>query len=839
MTIRIKKAVITDPALASRVGTDKESVKTSFLNHLIFSLSRDVYTATPHDYYTAIALSVRDRLVEKWIRTQGHYYSEDPRRVYYLSLEFLIGRTLGNSIINLQIHQPVEQALEELGVDLDELREVEVDAGLGNGGLGRLAACFLDSLASLGYPAHGYGIRYEYGIFTQKIENGYQVETADKWLQLGNAWELGRPEVAFTVKFGGRVEGIPQADGTTRFKWVDAHEVHASPYDIPIPGYGNKTVNTLRLWAAKATTDFDLNFFNSGDYVAAVEHKNQDENISRVLYPNDNFAKGKELRLKQQYFFVSATLQDILRRYRLTPNNESISNHKDLRHLPEKAVIQLNDTHPVIAIPETMRLLLDEEGLGWEAAWDITSRLFCYTNHTVLPEALEKWSVGLMEYILPRHVQIIREINRRFLAEVEKKYPGDHARAEKMAIITGGHDPVIRMANLAIVACQKVNGVAALHTEILKDRVFPEFHEFYPGKFVNVTNGITHRRWLRKCNPGLSELITKKIGGDWIHDLTKLKGLEPLAEDLLFRERFRLVKRENKVRLAEYIRQANGIDISLDSMFDAQVKRFHEYKRQLLNLLSVIALYNRIRENPTLDVVPRTVIFSGKSAPGYHMAKLIIKLINSVADVVNNDPAIGSKLKVVFLANYSVSLAEKIIPAADLSQQVSTAGMEASGTGNMKFALNGALTIGTLDGANVEIKEEVGDDNIFIFGLTAEEVSELRRKGYSAQEYYEKNSELKKVIDLISGNHFSKESPGLFQPIVDSLLRNNDYYLLFADFASYMEMQDKVSETYKHPEIWYKKAILNVARMGKFSSDRSIQEYAENIWKIKPSFCDH
>lgn len=834
MAMRIKKAELTDPSISMRVSSDKEAIKASFLNHLTFSLSRDVYSATDHDYYTAMALTVRDRLVEKWIRTQERYYMEDPRRVYYLSLEFLIGRTLGNSIINLQMYQPVEQALEELGIDIEELREVEVDAGLGNGGLGRLAACFMDSLACLGYPAHGYGIRYEYGIFTQKIENGYQVETADKWLQLGNAWELGRPEVIFPVKFGGHVEGTPQPDGTVKYKWVDGHEVTASPYDIPIPGYGNKTVNTLRLWAAKATNDFDLNFFNSGDYVAAVEHKNQDENISRVLYPNDNFAKGKELRLKQQYFFVSATLQDIIRRFRLTQDGPDGVQHADLTELPKKTVIQLNDTHPVIAVPEMMRLLMDEEGFGWEAAWAVTSKLFCYTNHTVMPEALEKWSVGLMEYILPRHVQIIREINRRFLAEVEKQHPGDNGRLEKMSIISGGNDPVIRMANLAIVASQKVNGVAALHTEILKDRVFPEFHEFFPGKFVNVTNGITHRRWLRKCNTGLSSLITKKIGDVWMDDLSKLKGLEAFADDPLFRERFRLVKRANKVRLAEYIRKANGIDVSLDSMFDAQVKRFHEYKRQLLNVLSVVAYYNRIRENPKADIVPRTVIFSGKSAPGYHMAKLIIKLINSVGQVINSDPVVGNKLKVVFLANYSVSLAEKIIPASDLSQQISTAGMEASGTGNMKFALNGAVTIGTLDGANVEIKEEVGDDNIFIFGLTADQVEDLRKKGYQSRDYYEKNAELKKVIDLISENHFSHESPGLFQPIIDSLLRNNDYYLLLADFASYMEAQDRVGETYKNPEIWYKKAIMNVARMGKFSSDRSIREYAENIWKVKP-----
>jgi starch phosphorylase len=822
------------PSQNGRKGTDKDSIKKSFTGHLTFSRAKDVYSATPHDYYTSLALTVRDRMVDRWIQTQQTYYKGKAKRVYYLSLEFLIGRTLGNSIINLQMHQATQQALEELGIDLEELRDVEVDAGLGNGGLGRLAACFMDSLASLQLPAHGYGIRYEYGIFTQKIEHGYQVETADKWLELGNPWELARPEVLLPVKFYGRVEVQKWPDGRERFVWVDGHDVFATPYDTPVPGYGNNTVNSLRLWAAKATNEFELSFFNSGDYVAAVETKNQDENISRVLYPNDNFAKGKELRLKQQYFFVSATIQDALRRFRATPTGDPERPHFTLEEFPDHAVFQLNDTHPVIAIPELMRILMDEEGLEWEAAWSITSRVFNYTNHTVLPEALEKWPVGLLEHILPRHMQIIREIDRRFRVELEKRHPGDAGRMERMAIITGGHEPQVRMANLAIIACGRVNGVAALHTEILKSTVFPEFHAFYPGKFLNVTNGITHRRWLRKCNTELSRLLTKQIGDVWIRNLDELRRLEPLAADPLFRQKFHLVKRFNKVRLAEHILKQNGVHVSLDSMFDCQIKRFHEYKRQLLNILGVIARYNRIKADPKAPVVPRTVIFAGKSAPGYFMAKLIIKLINSVGDVVNNDPEIGNKLKVVFLANYSVSLAEKIIPAADLSEQISTAGMEASGTGNMKFALNGALTIGTLDGANVEIGEEVGWDNIFIFGLKAHEVDALRKTGYHPHAIYEKNPELKRVLDMIRDNAFSPEQPGLFQPILDSLLGGGDFYLLLEDFASYMACQDEVDRTYADQDLWYEKAILNVARMGKFSSDRAIREYAENIWKIKP-----
>jgi len=814
-------------------GMDKEAIKAAFWHHLVYSNAKDTHSATQRDYYTSLALTVRDRLVERWIETQQAYYNADAKRVYYLSLEFLIGRTLGNSVINLQMYQACAQALEEIGFNLEEMRDIETDAGLGNGGLGRLAACFLDSMATLGIPALGYGIRYEYGIFAQKIENGYQVEHADNWLRYGNPWELPRPEILLPVKFYGRVAVNQTQDGKPRFEWVDTQDVMAMPYDTPVPGYANNTVNSLRLWAARATNDFDLSFFNSGDYVSAVENKNQNENISRVLYPNDNFVKGKELRLKQQYFFVSATLQDAVRRYKQTPDRNEGVKHADMRNFHKKAVFQLNDTHPVIAIPDLMRILMDEEGLEWEDSWEVVKNAFNYTNHTVLPEALEKWPVWLIEQILPRHMQIIHEINRRFLVEVAQRYPGDTEKLKRLSIVSEGQEPHVRMAHLAFVGSSRVNGVAALHTEILKNHIFHEFHELYPEKLFNVTNGITHRRWLKKCNTALSDLLTQNIGDEWARNLEHIKNLEKFSDDALFREKWHIVKHGNKIRLAEYILRENKVKVNLDSIFDCHIKRFHEYKRQLLNVLRVIALYNRIKANPSALFVPRTVMFAGKAAPGYAMAKLIIKLINSVGDVVNNDPVVGNKLKVLFLANYSVSLAEKIIPAADLSQQISTAGMEASGTGNMKFALNGALTIGTLDGANVEIKEEVGDDNIFIFGLKDKEVTELRKQGYNPHQYLDSNAELRKVIEMIAGNAFSPNAQGLFQPILDSLL-NGDYYMLFADFADYMACDDRVAVTYTDRDEWNRKSILNVARMAKFSSDRAISEYVKNIWKTDP-----
>jgi starch phosphorylase len=738
----------------------------------------------------------------------------------------LIGRLLGNNLLNLQMDEAAHDAMTDLGLDLEKLEDYEWDAGLGNGGLGRLAACFLDSMATLELPAYGYGIRYEYGIFFQKILGGQQVETPDNWLRYGNPWELPRPEYLYPVKFYGRVEQTARADGRPRFEWKDGQDVLAMAYDVPVPGFGNQTVNTLRLWSAKSTREFDLNYFNSGDYVAAVEQKNQNENITRVLYPSDNVYQGKELRLKQEYFFVTATLQDAIRRYKKT--------HPDFGVFADKTAFQLNDTHPAIAIPEMMRLLMDEEGLEWDSAWDLTNKVFAYTNHTVMPEALEHWPAAMMAHLLPRHMQIIGEINRRFLEAVAKRYPGDQSKLKTMSIIGEGPDPQVKMAHLAIVGSHSVNGVAELHTSILKEKVFPEFNDFFPGKFNNKTNGITPRRWLNTCNRDLAGLITKKIGNGWVKDLTQLKKLEPFADDVLFREKWQVVKRSNKIRLAEYIRRHNGIEVPVDSLFDCQVKRMHEYKRQLLNILGVIARYNQIKENPNGQHVKRTVIFAGKAAPSYATAKLIIRLINAVAEKVNHDPEVGQNLKVVFLANYGVSLAELIIPAADLSQQISTAGMEASGTGNMKFALNGALTIGTLDGANVEIMEEVGVDNIFIFGLKADQVLDLRRQGYDPRKYYDSQPRLKKVLDLMAGGHFSPEEPGLFQPLVDNLLNQGDHYMLLADFADYLRCQHEVDQTFLQPDLWLKKSIYNVARMGKFSSDRSIAQYASEIWKVDP-----
>ncbi len=704
-------------------------------------------------------------------------------------------------------------------------REYEPDMGLGNGGLGRLAACFLDSMATLELPAFGYGIRYEYGIFSQEVENGYQIEKPDNWIKLGNPWEIIRRDLSYRVKFYGKVEMIHKADGEYDYKWVDTEDILAIASDIPIPGYRTNTVNNLRLWQAKATSEFSFEQFNVGNYIAAVESKNTSENISKVLYPNDTFDKGKFLRLKQQYFFVSATLQDIIRKYKI--------NHETFHRFAEKTSIQLNDTHPVIAIPELMRIFLDQEDLTWEEAWDITTKTFAYTNHTIVPEALEEWTVNIMEQLLPRHLQIIYEINRRFIEEVKSTYTTDPAILTELSILREYPVKKIKMSNLAIVGSHSVNGVAELHTEILTRVLFPHFYELYPEKFKNVTNGITPRRWLKTANPQLSGIITDRIGEGWVKDLASLKKLEEFIDDKDFYENWRSTKWLNKLLLVQYIENEHNIKINPESIFDVQVKRFHEYKRQLLNLLHVITLYNRIKDNPKGDFVPRTVIFAGKAAPAYFMAKLVIKLINSVGSVVNSDPDVKEKLKVIFLKNYSVSLAEKIIPASDLSEQISTAGFEASGTGNMKFALNGALTIGTMDGANIEIRREVGKENIFIFGLIADEVFSLKTNGYFPREYYEKNAELKRVIDMIRSNYFNKSEPGIFDPIIDGLL-NVDYYCLFADYESYIKTQDKVSKLYLDQDKWTKKSIYNVARIGKFSSDRSIKEYADKIWGVKP-----
>ncbi len=807
-------------------GVDVTSVRQSIARRLAFSVGKDTITATPRDWFYATAFMTRDRLIERWMETMRSYYVADAKRVYYLSLEFLMGRTLMNSLLNLSIDKECSQALRQLGVDLAQVREMEADAALGNGGLGRLAACFLDSMATLNLPGYGYGIRYEYGMFAQRIEAGRQVEQPDNWLRYGNPWEFPRPEVLYQVKFGGRVVEFSDEHGVLRHHWVDTEDVMAMAHDTPIPGYATSTVNNMRLWAAKASRDFDLTYFNEGNYIKAVEDKNESENLSKVLYPNDATNMGRELRLKQQYFFVCASLQDILFRF---------SNfHEDFDELPDKVAIQLNDTHPAIAIPELMRILVDLNHLDWDKAWDITTRTFSYTNHTLMSEALETWPVAMFEQILPRHLQIIYEINHRFLTAVMHSFPGENEMRRRMSIIGEEQGKRVRMAHLAIVGSHKVNGVAQLHTELMKQTIFADFDRYFPGKIINMTNGITPRRWLNQANPLLAALITARIGGGWLKDLTELRRLIPFAEDAQFRQEFAAVKRANKQGFAAEIKRTLGLEIDVDSMFDVQIKRIHEYKRQLLNVLHVVALYKRMCDAPQSEVVPRTVIFGGKAAPGYAIAKLIIKLINDVAEIVNNDVRVHGRMKLVFVPNYGVSVAHKIIRAADLSQQISTAGTEASGTGNMKLALNGALTIGTLDGANVEILSEVGADNMFIFGLNADEVVKLRASGYRPVDYYLANDELRLAIDMIARGYFSPEEPERFRPIVDNLLENGDHYLLLADYASYAACQKEVEAAYRDREQWVRKAILNVANMGKFSSDRTISQYAEQIWNAKP-----
>lgn len=797
----------------------------SLLEHLTYSLAKDSFSATQRDKFDAVVLSVRDQIVERWIKTQQQYYDADAKRVYYLSLEFLMGRLLNSYISNLGLMGQYSQSLDVFGLSYEDLLELEWDAGLGNGGLGRLAACFLDSLASMYYPAYGYGIRYEFGIFAQRIKDGYQVETPDNWLRYGNRWEFLRPEVLYPVRFYGRVNPIACGSGRLRMVWSDTEEVMAMAYDYPVPGYLNGIVNTLRLWSAKATRDFNLSYFNSGDYMKAMEDKNQTENISKVLYPDDHTTAGKELRLKQQYFFVAATLRDIIRRYRKF--------HKTYAELPDKVAIQLNDTHPTIAIAELMRILVDEEGLPWETSWDITQKTFAYTNHTVLPEALETWTEGLFAHLLPRHLQIIQEIDRRFMIEVQTSFPNEPQRAQNMTLITGDGDRRIHMARLAIVGSHTVNGVSALHSELLKKTVFPDFYAVTPKKFTNVTNGITYRRWLIESNPRLSALITEAIGDTWMEDLSELKALEPFAADSEFCRKFREVKHINKEEFAAYLGQTCDHTFRPLFMLDCQVKRMHEYKRQMLNVLHAITLYNRLREGRVDETfIPRTILFAGKSAPGYWLCKLIIKLIHAVAETVANNPTVREKLQVIFVPNYSVSLAQRIMPAAELSEQISTAGFEASGTGNMKFTLNGALTIGTLDGANVEIRQEVGDENFFLFGLTAEEVM-AQRHAYRPQQYYEQDPELRQAINQLLEGHFSTDNPSLFHPIVRTLL-DVDWFFVLADFASYVACQDRVSATYRDKERWTKMAVLNVARAGFFSSDRAIRQYAEHIWNARP-----
>ena len=807
-------------------GVDVDSVHRSIAHRLVFSVGKDALTATPRDWFYATAFMTRDRLIERWMETMRSYYVADAKRVYYLSMEFLMGRTLMNGLLNLSFDKECGQALQQHGVDLRQVSEIESDAALGNGGLGRLAACFLDSMATLNLPGYGYGIRYEYGMFSQCIEGGRQVEHPDNWLRYGNPWEFPRPEVLYPVKFGGRVVQFSDEDGVLRHHWVDTEDVMAMAYDTPIPGFATPTVNNMRLWTAKASRDFELKYFNEGNYIKAVEDKNASENLSKVLYPDDSTTMGRELRLKQQYFFVCASLQDILYRFSKF--------HKDFDELPDKVAIQLNDTHPSIAIAELMRVLVDINHLEWGKAWDITTRTFSYTNHTLMSEALETWPVAMFEQLLPRHLQIIYEINHRFLKGVKHSFPGDNALRQRISIVGEEDGKRVRMAHLAIVGSHKVNGVAQIHTELMKQTIFADFDRYYPGKIINLTNGITPRRWLNQANPLLSDLITSRIGDGWIKDLGQLRRLIPLADDAQFQQEVAAVKRGNKQRFAAELRQTLNVEIDVDSLFDVQIKRIHEYKRQLLNVLHVVTLYKRICAAPHSETAPRTVIFGGKAAPGYAMAKLIIKLINDVAEIVNNDIRVQGRLKLVFVPNYGVSLAESIIPAADLSEQISTAGTEASGTGNMKLALNGALTIGTLDGANIEIGSEVGEDNIFIFGLTTEEVANLRASGYRPVDYYHANGELRQAIDRIATGYFSPEEPDRFMPIVDSLLRHGDHYLLLADYGSYVACQNNVEAAYRDQQQWLRKVILNVANMGKFSSDRTILQYAEQIWQAKP-----
>ena len=806
-----------------RVENTVQGLKEDFAWHLRYTLAKYDGKATPRDNYTAFAYAVRDRIVERWMETQERYHRQNERRVYYLSLEFLMGRLLGNNVINLKIDRECSEALKKYGIDWNNLRDFEVDAGLGNGGLGRLAACFLDSMSTLDLAGMGYGLRYDYGIFRQRIVDGQQVEEPDNWLKDGNPWECARPEYTVDVQFGGRVECFEDRTGT-KWRWIGDETVQGVPYDMPVVGYKN-AVNTLRLWSAKARDEFSLADFNRGSYVEAVEHKVLAENLTKVLYPNDNTIAGKELRLRQQYFFVRCSLADILRRFR--------EENDDWHDLPNKAFIHLNETHPALVIPELMRVLVDEECMDWDEAWDITRRATGYTNHTVLPEALEKWPVAMMERLLPRHLQIIYEINGRFLRQISSLYPGDQNRLARMSLIDEGGERYVRMANLAIIGSSSVNGVAQLHTEILKTSLFHDFYELMPDHFHNVTNGITPRRWLLKANQPLAQLITEAIGDKWITDLAELRKLESRIDDANFLACLTKIKRSNKRILSNYVRENLGLALDPSAIFDVQVKRLHEYKRQLLLALYIIIFYNRLIADPTYDPVPRAFLFAAKSAPGYHMAKLIIRLIHGIASVVNGNPRTRGKLTVAFLPDYRVSLAEKIMPAAELSEQISLAGTEASGTGNMKFMVNGALTLGTYDGANVEINQEVGDENMFLFGLRTEDVARLRPT-YRSRDYYANDPEIRQAIDMIRHNVFSVLEPGLFDPIVRSLLDYNDYYMLLADLRSYCEAQDRVDATYRKPDAWNRMSLVNIARAGLFSSDRAVAEYARDIWHVKP-----
>ncbi|MFI0374725.1 MAG: glycogen/starch/alpha-glucan phosphorylase [Candidatus Thiodiazotropha sp.] len=800
------------------LGMDAEAISFDFRRYFAHTLGRDDHCTSSHYPYKALALAVRDRLIERWKRTRSTYENEDCKRTFYLSLEFLMGRTLSNAILNLDVSEEVNQAFIDLGVNLDDIRESEPDAGLGNGGLGRLAACFLDSCATLELPVRGYGLRYEYGMFRQHIANGHQIEDPDHWLRDGNPWELERPEYTQRIKFCGHTEHI---NGSVR--WVDTQDVLAVPYDLPVPGYRNGTVNTLRLWKAAATDEFNLDEFNAGSYTEAVEAKNDAEHITMVLYPNDASENGKELRLRQQYFLASASIKDVIREWK--------ENHGGFDDFADKNCFQLNDTHPSVSVAELMRQLMDEQGLSWDRAWKITGSTMAYTNHTLLPEALERWPVKLFECLLPRLLEIIYEINARFLSDVALRWPGDTDRLRRMSIIEEGQTSMVRMAYLAIVGSFSVNGVAALHTELLKQGLFHDFYEFWPQRFNNKTNGVTPRRWLAACNPALRRLLDETVGNGWISDLPALEQLLTHAENASFQRKWQQVKRENKQRLADLVKIDCNVSFDCDAMFDAQVKRIHEYKRQLLNILHVIHLYNRIKAGDTKNWTKRCVLIGGKAAPGYQMAKLIIKLVNSVARVVNNDYQVGDLLKVAFLPNYRVSAMEVIAPGSDLSEQISTAGKEASGTGNMKFMMNGAVTIGTLDGANIEILEEVGESNFILFGLTSEEVEAMRHH-YMPNRIIDQDSDFKRVMQLLESGYFNQFEPGIFDPVIESIRNPYDPWMTAADFRSYIDAQEKAAKAYLDQRQWNRMSIVNSAKSGRFSTDRTIQEYNRDIWRL-------
>ncbi len=822
----MSKTTTSEPKpLAGTFSLSKDELRAAVAERLYNTVGAAIQSASKHDLYAALSLAVRDLLTTRWRQTTEAHYEANPKFAYYLSAEYMLGKQLGQNLAYTGTTEVAEELAADFGATLKEFLDLEPEPGLGNGGLGRLAACFVDSLATLDLPAVGYGIRYEFGIFRQTFVDGWQVEQPDTWLLRGNPWEFVQPDDMIEVGFGGYTEQVPDNRGRLRVRWVPGQKVLGEPCTTLVPGYGTDTVNILRLWRARGAEEFDFQMFDTGNYAQAVEQKIYSENISKVLYPNDDTPQGRELRLRQQYFFVACSLHDIIRRFRLR--------NQDWNDFPNKVSIQLNDTHPVIAIPELMRILLDEEGISWDQAWRITQRTFAYTCHTLLPEALERWPVSLFEYLLPRHLEIIYEINHRFLALVRARFPGDDARVSRMSLIDEHGGRQIRMANLASVGSFAINGVAELQSQLLRDYTLGDFGEMYPERFQNKTNGVSPRRFLLLSNPKLCDLITEAVGDGWLNDMDKLRGLEPYVDDAEFRRSWRAIKQHNKENLTAFIQQSTGVSVDPSAMMDVMVKRLHEYKRQLLKLLHIVTLYQRLQDNPNLDIVPRTFFFGAKSASGYATAKLIIKLINSVAEVVNNDPLVRDRLKVVFPANFNVTMGQIIYPGAELSEQISLAGKEASGTGNMKFALNGALTIGTLDGANIEIRDLVGHENFFLFGLDAQEVMAMKSRGYHPYDWYANNRALKRAVDAIAAGVFSRGDSTLFRPLLDALL-HHDEYLVFADYQAYIDCQDRVAQVYRDPDTWTRMAILNTARTGFFSSDRTIREYANDVWGVKP-----